>query len=70
MNNCSISYEQHIHIWTGGDSFTKLWVSLLDSIFTNDDTSIFCAWSTDTNIHSQIEQVTVVSFLNNGYVSG
>ena len=42
----------------------------LDSIFQQYDTKIDFALATDTSIHVQIEWMTVVSALNDSFLSG
>jgi len=53
MNDCSISSQQHIPVWIGGVTLTKLLVSLLDCILIQYDTKILFAFSNDTGIHIQ-----------------
>jgi len=70
MNNRSISSERCIHIWIGGDTFTKFLVSLQDWICIKDNTNILFALSTDTSIYSQIKYTTLVSALEHLFISG
>jgi len=46
---------RYIHISIEGVTFTKLLVSLLDSIFIQSDINSIVAFSNDTSIHIQIK---------------
>jgi hypothetical protein len=70
MNKRSISSEQRIPIWFGGDTFTKFLVSLQDTICIKDNTNILLALSTDSSIHSQIKYTTLVSALKHLFRAG
>jgi len=64
MNNCSITSQQHIHIRIGGVKFTKLVVSLLESILIQRDIRIILACSSATSIHIEIQSTPGVSIPN------
>jgi hypothetical protein len=53
----------------GGETFSNLWVSLLPSIYIEYDISIIFEWSSVISIHIQIEWKTILSVLNNMFVS-
>jgi hypothetical protein len=69
MNRCSIRFEQNIPIWTGGLPFTTFLVSLWDTIFIHYDRNVMFALSTDISIHSKIRWTTVVSVMNDIFIS-
>ena len=67
MNDCSISSELHIQICKGGSTFTKLFVSFLDSKFLKYDRKMSYALSTDAIVHIRINKMTVLSPLHHIY---
>jgi len=54
-------------MWSNIDHIASI---LLDSIYTTSDTEILFARFTNTSIHIQIKWMTIVSILNNQFVSG
>ena len=70
MNDCSISSQWLISIWIAGVTFTKLLVFLVDSMFVNYDTKSIFPLSTIASMNIEIKWKTVVSLLNNIFVSG
>jgi hypothetical protein len=50
VNDCCISFEPHIRIWSRPVTFDMLLVSSLDNIFVQYDMKISCALSTNTSI--------------------
>jgi len=54
-------------MWNSIDHIASI---LLDSIYTTSDTEILYAKFTNTSIHIQIKWTTIVSILNNLFVSG
>jgi hypothetical protein len=69
MNRCSIRFEQNVPIWTGGLPFTTFLVCLWDTIFIHYDRKIMFALSTDLSIHGEIRWTTVVSVMNDIFIS-
>ena len=53
----------------GGVKLSNEWVSLLPNIYIEYDFTIIFTWSSESGIHIQIEWRTVVSILNNIFVS-
>jgi len=70
MNDGSISSQRHIRIRRLDVSFTQLLVSSPDSIYIEYNTKILLKVSTDSFVHIRIKESTIVSLLNNLYVSG
>jgi len=50
VNDCCISFEPHIRIWSGPVTFDMWLVSSLDNVFVEYDMKISCALSTNTSI--------------------
>jgi len=67
MSDSNICSETQIHINIGGATLTKLLVFDLRSIFIQYDSKNFLALYTDTCMHVQSKEITVVSSLNNIY---
>ena len=69
MYDWSISYDRHNCVCMSGVIFSNLWVSLLPSIYIEYDISIIIEWSSVISIHIQIEWRTILSVLDNIFVS-
>jgi hypothetical protein len=69
VNDCGIGFEPHICVLSGIVTFNNLLVSFLDDRLLLYDTKSSFALSTDTSIEIWIKWTTVVSVLNDIFVS-